>query len=140
MSDQRAYDAVVVGSGPNGLAAAIAIARAGRSALVIEAKETVGGGARTAELTAPGFLHDVCSAIHPMAVGSPFLSRLPLDEYGLEWIHPPAPVAHPFDDGPAAILERSVTATGEALGDDAGTAFGKLPTSRTLSPQRSRLG
>ncbi len=120
MSDQRAYDAVVVGSGPNGLAAAIAIARAGRSALVIEAKETVGGGARTAELTAPGFLHDVCSAIHPMAVGSPFLSRLPLDEYGLEWIHPPAPVAHPFDDGPAAILERSVTATGEALGDDAG--------------------
>ena len=120
MSDQRAYDAVVVGSGPNGLAAAITIARAGRSALVIEAKETVGGGARTAELTAPGFLHDVCSAIHPMAVGSPFLSRLPLDEYGLEWIHPPAPVAHPFDDGPAAILERSVTATGEALGDDAG--------------------
>ena len=71
-------------------------------------------------MTAPGFLHDVCSAIHPMAVGSPFLSRLPLDEYGLEWIHPPAPVAHPFDDGPAAILERSVTATGEALGDDAG--------------------
>ena len=120
MSDQRAYDAVVVGSGPNGLAAAIAIARSGRSALVIEAKETVGGGARTAELTAPGFLHDVCSAIHPMAVGSPFISRLPLDEYGLEWIHPPAPVAHPFDDGPAAILERSVTATGEALGDDAG--------------------
>ncbi len=118
MSDRSEYDAVVVGSGPNGLAAAIAIARAGRLVLVIEAKETIGGGARTAELTEPGFLHDVCSAIHPMAAGSPFLSRLPLQEHGLEWIHPPAPVAHPFDDGPAAVLERSIATTSEALGGD----------------------
>ncbi|HEY7692766.1 MAG TPA: NAD(P)/FAD-dependent oxidoreductase [Gaiellaceae bacterium] len=112
-------DAVVVGAGPNGLAAAIELARAGRSVLVLEAAETVGGGMRTAELTLPGFRHDVCSAIHPGAVGSPFLRSLPLAEHGLEWIESPAPLAHPFDDGTAAVLERSVAATAAGLDTDA---------------------
>src|SRR6187200_2300051 len=88
---QKSFDAIVVGSGPNGLAAAIALARQKRSVLVVEAAHMPGGGARTAELTLPGFQHDVCSAIHPMALASPFLSSLPLAEFGLEWIHPPAP-------------------------------------------------
>src|SRR5688572_13612301 len=100
------YDAVVVGSGPNGLSAAVALARAGRSVLVIEAATTIGGGTRTRELTLPGFQHDVCSAIHPMALASPFFRELPLAEHGLEWIHPPLPLAHPLDDGNAAILDR----------------------------------
>jgi phytoene dehydrogenase-like protein len=113
------YDAIVVGSGPNGLGAAIVLARAGRSVLVLEAKETIGGGTRSAELTRLGFVHDVCSAIHPMALGSPFLRELPLAEHGLELIHPPSPLAHPFDDGTAAVLERSVEATAEGLGADA---------------------
>ena len=112
-------DAIVVGSGPNGLAAAIALARAGCSVLVLEAAETVGGGTRTAELTLPGFHHDVCSAIHPLGLGSPYLRTLPLEEHGLEWIQPPVPLAHPFDDGTAALLERSVEATGATLGPDA---------------------
>jgi phytoene dehydrogenase-like protein len=113
------YDAIVVGAGPNGLAAAITLARAGRSVLVVEANTTVGGGARSAALTLPGFTHDICSAIHPLGVGSPFFQSLPLHEHGLEWIHPPAPMAHPFDDGTAATLERSVRATGATLGIDA---------------------
>ena len=113
-------DAVVVGAGPNGLAAAIVLARAGRSVRVLEAADTVGGGMRTAELTLPGFRHDVCSAIHPGAVGSPFLRSLPLEEHGLEWIHSPAPLAHPFDDGTAVLLERSVAATADGLGEDGG--------------------
>jgi phytoene dehydrogenase-like protein len=113
------YDAVVVGAGPNGLAAAITLARAGRSVLVIEAKETVGGGSRSAELTLPGYVHDVCSAIHPLGVGSPFFRALPLEEHGLEWIHPQVPLAHPLDDGEAAVLHRSVQATAETLGRDA---------------------
>jgi phytoene dehydrogenase-like protein len=112
------YDAVVVGAGPNGLAAAITLARAGRSVLVVEAEPTVGGGARSAELTLPGFVHDICSAVHPLGVGSPFFRELPLHEHGLEWIHPPAPLAHPFDDGTAATLHRSVRATGATLGQD----------------------
>jgi phytoene dehydrogenase-like protein len=119
MATHAAYDAIVIGSGPNGLAAAITLARAGRSVLVYEAKETIGGGCRTAELTLPGFAHDVCSAIHPMGVASPFMRSLPLEHYGVEWIQPPAPLAHPFDDGSAAVLERSIEATGTWLGDDA---------------------
>jgi len=113
------YDALVVGAGPNGLSAAIAIAQTGRSVLVVEGQDTVGGGARSAELTLPGFLHDVCSAIHPLAVGSPFLSTLPLSEHGLEWVHPPAPVAHPLDDSTAVMMERSVEETADGLGSDA---------------------
>ena len=113
------HDAVVVGAGPNGLAAAITLARAGRSVLLLEAQESIGGGTRTSELTLPGFRHDVCSAIHPMALASPFFRALPLHEHGLEFIHPPAPLAHPFDDGTAAVLERSVDATAVSLGPDA---------------------
>src|SRR5207245_1668827 len=97
-------DAVVVGSGPNGLAAAIAIARAGRSVTVYEANHDIGGGSRSRELTRPGFIHDVCSAFHPMGAGSPFFRQLPLQEHGLRWIHPDAPLAHPLDDGTAVVL------------------------------------
>ncbi|MBI1878218.1 MAG: NAD(P)/FAD-dependent oxidoreductase, partial [Chloroflexi bacterium] len=96
MSNTSTYDAIVVGSGPNGLAAAITLAQAGCSVLVLEARPTVGGGMRSAELTLPGFLHDICSAIHPLGVGSPFFRTLPLANYGLEWIYPPAPLAHPL--------------------------------------------
>src|SRR5687768_10049938 len=102
----KAFDAVVVGSGPNGLAAAVTIARARRSVLVLEAASTIGGGARSAELTLPGFVHDVCSAVHPMAVASSFFRSVPLAEHGLSWIHPPVPLAHPLDDGTAAVLAR----------------------------------
>lgn len=119
MLKDRVYDAVVVGSGPNGLSAAIAIALTGRSTLVMEARDTVGGGARSAELTLPGFVHDICSAIHPLGAGSPFFRTLPLSLHGLEWIYPPASVAHPLDDGTAVILERSVDATADGLGRDA---------------------
>src|SRR5947208_7201776 len=91
-------DAAVVGAGPNGLAAAIALARAGLSVAVFEANGTIGGGARSAELTLPGFVHDVCSAIHPMAAGSPFFRELPLERYGLQWLHPELPLAHPLGD------------------------------------------
>ena len=111
-------DAVVVGSGPNGLAAAITLARAGRSVRVVEAEDTIGGGMRSAELTEPGFLHDVCSAIHPTAVGSPFFDELPLAEHGLEFVDPPAALAHPLDDGSAVMLERSVEDTAAGLGRD----------------------
>jgi phytoene dehydrogenase-like protein len=113
------YDAVVVGSGPNGLAAAVALAQRGRSVLVVEAADTVGGGTRSAALTLPGFVHDVCAAVHPMAVASPFFKTLPLAEHGLEWVHPEFPLAHPLDDGTAAVLQRSVDATADALGPDA---------------------
>ena len=113
------YDALVVGSGPNGLAAAVELARAGRSVLVLERAQTVGGGTRTEELTLPGFRHDVCSAVHPLLFGSPFFRALPLAEHGLEPIHPPAPLAHPFRDGTAALLERSLEATGATIAPDA---------------------
>ncbi len=112
-------DAVVVGSGPNGLAAAIALAQAGRSVVVREQAEVIGGGLRTEERTLPGFLHDVCSTVHPLALSSPFFRRLPLAEHGLEWVHSPACLAHPFDDGTVALLERSMDATGDTLGPDA---------------------
>jgi phytoene dehydrogenase-like protein len=111
---------VVVGAGPNGLAAAVELARAGLSVLVLEARDDVGGGARSAELTLPGYVHDVCSAIHPLGVGSPFFRALPLAERGLEWVHPELPLAHPFDDGTAAVLARSAGATAAGLGEDGG--------------------
>jgi phytoene dehydrogenase-like protein len=111
-------DAVVVGAGPNGLAAAIALARAGISVRVLEAADTVGGGARSGELTLPGFVHDVCSAIHPLGVASPFFRTLPLAEHGVEWIEPPAALAHPFDDGSTALLERSPEVVVRGLGED----------------------
>lgn len=108
----------MIGAGPNGLAAAIELARSGLSARIYEANETIGGGARSAELTLPGFTHDICSAVHPLALGSPFFSTLPLANYGLEFIHSPIALAHPFDNGTAAILERSVELTTERLGRD----------------------
>ena len=111
-------DAVVVGAGPNGLAAAIELARAGLSVRVLEAADTVGGGARSAELTLPGFVHDVCSAIHPLGIASPFFRTLPLADHGLEWIEPPVALAHPFEDGTAALLERSQEAAMPTLGED----------------------
>lgn len=116
------YDAVVVGAGPNGLAAAITLARAGRSVVVYEAEATVGGGARTKELTLPGFHHDVCSAIHPLGLGSPFFQSVALD---IDWIHPPHPLAHPLPNGSAAVLERSLSATAAGLGAD-GSAWRRL--------------
>jgi phytoene dehydrogenase-like protein len=114
----RGYDAIVIGAGPNGLAAAIEIARAGRKVRLYEGNSTVGGGTRSAELTLPGFIHDVCSAVHPLAAGSPFFSQLPLQNYGLEFVYPPSALAHPFDDGTALIVERSVDATAERFGKD----------------------
>lgn len=111
-------DSIVVGAGPNGLAAAITLARAGRSVRVLEAKDTIGGGARTAELTLPGFLHDICSAIHPLGVGSPFFRDLPLESLGLEWIYPPYAVAHPLDDGTAVVIEKSIEASAATMGED----------------------
>jgi phytoene dehydrogenase-like protein len=119
MTERGTYDAVVVGAGPNGLAAAVELARNGRSVALLEGQETVGGGTRSAELTMPGFVHDLGSAIHPLGYASPFLQRLPLEEHGLQWVHPPAPLAHPFDDGTAAVLERSVEATAAGLRRDA---------------------
>src|SRR5262245_9965690 len=113
------FDAVVVGAGPNGLAAAIEIARAGRSVCVLEARDTIGGGTRTTELTQPGFLHDVCSAVHPLGIASPFLKSLPLAKHGLEWIHSPACLAHPFDDGKPAVLYRPISKTSSTLENDA---------------------
>jgi len=118
-------DAIVVGSGPNGLSAAVALARAGHSVRVVEAADTIGGGLRSAELTLPGFLHDVCSAVHPMGILSPFFRTLPLEEHGLGWLRPTVSVAHPLDDGPAVLLTRSLERTAEGLGAD-GPAYRRL--------------
>lgn len=119
------FDAVVVGSGPNGLAAAIVLQQAGLSVLLLEGKEQLGGGLRTTELTLPGFQHDVCSAIHPLAAGSPYFQTLPLAQYGLEYITPPVAAAHPFDDGTAASVVTSLAETARRLGVD-GQAYHDL--------------
>ncbi len=112
------FDAIVLGSGPNGLAAAILLQQKGLAVLLIEGKNEIGGGLRSGELTLPGFTHDICSAIHPLAIASPFLRTLPLEKYGLEWITPPVAAAHPFKDGTAASLVGSVDATANTLGKD----------------------
>ncbi len=119
-------DAVVIGSGPNGLAAAITLARAGRSVRVFEAETTIGGATRSLELTQPGFIHDVCSTVHALVVLSPFLQTLPLAEHGLEFVHSDAPFAHPFDDGTAVVVERSIEATAESLGEQDARAYREL--------------
>jgi len=121
---RSAYDVVVVGAGPNGLAAAITCARAGCDVLLVEGESTVGGGARSAELTLPGFTHDPCSAIHPLGRASPFFARVPLEAHGLEWVDPEVPLAHPLGGG-AALLERSLDATAERLGPD-GPRYARL--------------
>ena len=112
------HDAVIVGSGPNGLAAAVTLAAEGRSVLVLEGRDEIGGGLRTEEVTEPGIPHDVCSAVHPLAAGSPFLSSLPLDAHGLDWAQPPIPLAHPFDDGSAAVVHHSLDETAAGLDGD----------------------
>ncbi|MFJ5222355.1 phytoene desaturase family protein [Streptomyces sp. NPDC088400] len=119
-------DAVVVGAGPNGLTAAVELARRGFSVGVFEARDTVGGGARTEELTLPGFRHDPCSAVHPLGIGSPVFKTMPLARYGLEWLHPELPMAHPFDDGTAAVLSRSVAETAASFGPRDAGAYRRL--------------
>ncbi len=126
---------VVVGSGPNGLSAAIALAQAGRSVTVYEAAPTPGGGARTAHLTLPGFRHDVCSTIHALAPSSPFLSTLDLERFGLEWVRPVLPLAHPLDDGTAVVLHRSVEETADQFGAIDADAYRRL-----IGPLAARTG
>ena len=122
MSEPRA---LIVGSGPNGLAAAIVLAHAGWHVTVQEAKATIGGSVSSAELTIPGFIHDVCSSVYPLAAGSPFFRTVPLIKFGLNWSHPEIPLAHPLDDGSAVVLSRSVDETTERLGQDR-TAYRRL--------------
>src|SRR5208283_1766299 len=117
---------VVVGSGPNGLAAAIVLARAGWSVTVREAADVAGGGVRSGSLTLPGFMHDLGSAVHPLALSSPFFRDLPLAAHGLEWVHPQAPLAHPMDDGPAVILHRSLDETAAGLDGGDGRKYRAL--------------
>ncbi|MBD0369562.1 MAG: NAD(P)/FAD-dependent oxidoreductase [Pyrinomonadaceae bacterium] len=123
--NQKSYHAVVVGAGPNGLSAAIVLAQAGLSVCVLEAKETIGGGARTAELTLPGFLHDICSAIHPVGVVSPFFRTLNLEKWGVEWVYPEIALAHVLEDGEAALMYPSLEETAQALGVD-GEAYSRM--------------
>jgi phytoene dehydrogenase-like protein len=126
-------DAVIVGSGPNGLAAAVALAEAGLAVRVFEREDEIGGGTRSAELTLPGFVHDVCSAVHPMGILSPYLRGLPLAKHGLEWVLPPASVAHPLDDRDPVMLYRSLDETSEGLGAD-GAAYRRLLAPLLRSP------
>ncbi len=121
MKTATEYDAIVIGSGPNGLSAAIVLQQQGLNVLLIEGRDTIGGGLRTAELTLPGFKHDICSAIHPMALASPFFDSLKLEEHGLQYIHPEFALAHPFTDGSAAVLKQSITETAKLLGEDGKT-------------------
>jgi phytoene dehydrogenase-like protein len=118
MRSDDSYDAVIVGSGPNGLTAAITLAREGWKTLVVEARPTPGGGMRSAELTLPGFVHDVCSSVHPLAASSRILNQFPLEQFGLKWIYPPIPVGHPLDDGPAILCHPSLEQTATGLGVD----------------------
>ena len=117
-TDPKEYDAVIVGSGPNGLSAGVKLAQEGLKVIILEAKSTIGGGTRTQELTEPGFLHDVCSAVHPTAAGSPFLKTLGLEKFGLEFTHPDIPYVHPLDNGDAVAAFRSIEKTAEQLGID----------------------
>lgn len=123
----RKYDAVIIGSGPNGLAAGVTLARAGLAVQILEGAGTIGGGCRSAALTVPGFVHDVCSSVYPMGVASPVLREWPLAEYGLNWLHPEVPLAHPLDGGTAVALFRSVDETARQLGPDA-EAYQRLMT------------
>ncbi len=123
--DLRATDAIVVGSGPNGLAATIRLAQQGWSVTVLEAAETPGGGVRSQELTLPGYVHDVCSSVYPLTACSPFFRTLPLKEHGLEWVFPPVALANPFEDGSAAILTKSIDDTACSLGKD-GISYRRL--------------
>lgn len=127
---KHVYDAVVVGAGQNGLAAAVTLAESGRSVLVLEGESVIGGGARSEEVTLPGFIHDICSTVHPLGITSPAFKRMPLEAHGLEWVQSPAAVAHPLDGGRAAIMERSVRATAALLGRD-GPAYRALFESLT---------
>ncbi|HYX48362.1 MAG TPA: NAD(P)/FAD-dependent oxidoreductase, partial [Ktedonobacteraceae bacterium] len=127
IAEHPKYDAIVIGSGPNGLAAAITMALAGQSVAIFEAKDTIGGGCRSQEITLPRFIHDVCSAVHPLALDSSFFASLPLEQFGMEMIQPSAPLAHPLDNGTAVMLERSIEATAAGLGKDA-RAYHKLMT------------
>ena len=115
---ESSYDAVVVGAGPNGLAAAVTLARAGRSVLVVEAADEIGGGTRSEALTEPGFIHDVCSAVHPLLLASPFFRDQPLVDHGLQLAQPRTPLAHPLDDGTAAVLDRDLRGTASCMGPD----------------------
>jgi phytoene dehydrogenase-like protein len=120
MFQRSAYDAIVVGSGPNGLSAAITLAQAGLTVALVESQNAVGGGVRSDELTLPGFIHDPCAAIFPLSRASPFLSNLPLEKYGLEWVDSPAVLAHPLDGGRAVLVDRSLEVTAERLSADGG--------------------
>lgn len=125
-TDRPRASVAVVGSGPNGLAAAVRMAAAGADVVVLEAEDRVGGGTRSTELTAPGYVHDVCSAVHPFGIASPYLATLPLEQHGLEWVHPDAPLAHPLEDGPAVVLERSTRATDRHLDPEDSEAWSAL--------------
>ncbi len=119
MFQRSAYDAIVVGSGPNGFSAAITLVQAGLTVAIVEAQNTIGGGVRSDELTLPGFIHDPCAAIFPLSRASPFLNSLPLEKYGLEWVYSPAVLAHPLDGENAVLVDRSLEVTAGRLGADA---------------------